>query len=123
MTDRISPRPLSAMEQRVVGKLLSPDFPGVRELRSQLTEARVTGHWGDRSPSVDLDVPGPAPRAPIADGVIPATGTVTDSSGELFGELLVWVTDGRLSALEFSWYGDIAPTELPDPGNVDVTVQ
>ncbi|GGW73195.1 hypothetical protein GCM10010503_58360 [Streptomyces lucensis JCM 4490] len=123
MTDRTTPRPLSALEQRVLRKLLSPEFPGARELREQVAAARVTGHWGAESPSVDLDVSGPAPRAPIADGVLPATGTVTDASGGLSGELLVWVGDGRLSALELTWYGDTAPTELPDPEDVGVTVQ
>ncbi|WP_199272616.1 hypothetical protein [Streptomyces broussonetiae] len=68
-------------------------------------------------------MPADIPAAQIEDGIIPATGTVTDDSGQLFGELLVWVSGGRLSALEFSWYGDTAPTELPDPGLVTVTVQ
>lgn len=122
MTDRITPRPLSDLEQRILIKLLSPEFPGVQELRNQLPEARVTGRWGAESPSVDLEVPASTPHALIADGIVPATGIVTDSSGELFGELLVWVGGGRLSALEFSWYGDTAPTELPDPEYVSVTI-
>ncbi|CAM5270956.1 MULTISPECIES: hypothetical protein [Streptomyces] len=123
MTDRPTTRPLSPLEQRVLVKLLSAEFPGAQELRNQLAQTRVTRPWGSESPSVDLDVPPGVPEAAIEDGVIPATGTVTDDSGELFGELLVWVSDGRLSALEFSWYGDTAPTELPDPGLVTVTVR
>ncbi|MET8561600.1 hypothetical protein ABZV75_13745 [Streptomyces flaveolus] len=123
MTDRPTTRPLSPLEQRVLVKLLSAEFPGAQELRNQLAQTRVTRPWGRESPSVDLDVPPGVPEAAIEDGVIPATGTVTDDSGELFGELLVWVSDGRLSALEFSWYGDTAPTELPDPGLVTVTVR
>ncbi len=55
--------------------------------------------------------------------MIPATGAVKDSSGELVGELLLWVSDGSLSALEYSWYTDEAPTALPDPGDVTVAVQ
>ncbi|MFF8906302.1 hypothetical protein [Streptomyces olivaceoviridis] len=123
MTDRPTTRPLSPLEQRVLVKLLSAEFPGAQELRNQLAQTRVTRPWGSESPSVDLDVPPGVPQAAIKDGVIPATGTVTDDSGELFGELLVWVSNGRLSALEFSWYGDTAPTELPDPGLVTVTVR
>ncbi|MGW2711263.1 hypothetical protein ACWC4J_20065 [Streptomyces sp. NPDC001356] len=122
MTDRAAARPLSPLEQRILVKLLSAEFPGAQELRSQLPQTRVTRPWGSESPSVDLDVPLGVPEAAIEDGIIPATGTVTDDSGELFGELLVWVSAGRLSALEFSWYGDTAPTELPDPGLVTVTV-
>ncbi|MER5522773.1 hypothetical protein ACWC2M_16775 [Streptomyces sp. NPDC001761] len=122
MTDRTAARPLSPLEQRILVKLLSAEFPGAQELRSQLPQTRVTRPWGSESSSVDLDVPLGVPEAAIEDGIIPATGTVTDDSGELFGELLVWVGAGRLSALEFSWYGDTAPTELPDPGLVTVTV-
>ncbi|MEV6803072.1 hypothetical protein [Streptomyces sp. NPDC051132] len=123
MTDRPTTRPLSSVEQRILVTLLSAEFPGAQELRNQLAQTRVTRPWGSESPSVDLDVPPGVPEAAIEDGIIPATGTVTDDSGELFGELLVWVSEGRLSALEFSWYGDTAPTELPDPGLVTVTVR
>ncbi|MEU6589403.1 hypothetical protein ABZ923_09240 [Streptomyces sp. NPDC046881] len=110
-------------EQRVLSKLLSADFPGARELGSQVAEVRVTRRWGAESPSADLEVPSGTPGAPVADGLVPATGTVTDDAGELVGELLVWVSGGRLSALEFAWYGDTAPTELPDPDRVTVSVQ
>ena len=30
------------------------------------------------------------------------------------GEILVWVTDGRLSAIEYAWWSDAAPDGLPD---------
>ncbi|SFY51730.1 hypothetical protein [Streptomyces sp. F-1] len=123
MTDRPATRPLFPLEQRVLVKLLSAEFPGAQELRCQLTQTRATRPWGSESPSIDLDVPPGVPEAAIEDGIIPAIGTVTDDSGELFGELLVWVSDGRLSALEFSWYGDTAPMELPDPGLVTVAVR
>ncbi|MFI1837658.1 hypothetical protein [Streptomyces olivaceoviridis] len=123
MTDRPATRPLSPLEQRVLVKLLSAEFPGAQELRNQLAQTRVIRPWGSESPSVDLEVPPGVPEAAIEDGIIPATATVTDDSGELFGELLVWVSDGKLSALEFSWYGDTPPTELPDPGLVTVKVR
>ncbi|WP_206311716.1 hypothetical protein [Streptomyces sp. DASNCL29] len=55
--------------------------------------------------------------------MVPATGAVKNSSGELVGELLLWVSGGRLSALECSWYTDEAPTALPDPGDVTVAVE
>lgn len=120
---RPATRPLSPLEQRVLAKLLSAEFPGAQELRNQLAHTRVTRPWGSESPSVDLDVPPGVPEARIDDGIVPATGTVMDVAGELFGELLLWVSGGRLSALEFSWYGDTAPTELPDPDLVTVSVQ
>ncbi|MEV8071010.1 hypothetical protein AB0P32_33710 [Streptomyces sp. NPDC085995] len=120
MTDHPSSRLLSPLELKIFGKLLGSEFPGAAELRNQLPKARVKGHWGADSPSIDVEVPDSVPAAPIGDGVLPAAGTVVDSSGDLFGELLIWVSDGRLSALEFTWYGDTPPTELPDPGSVTV---
>ncbi|WP_413101168.1 hypothetical protein [Streptomyces sp. Inha503] len=72
---------------------------------------------------MDFKVLDPFLPAEIPNGVIPATGVVKDSSGELVGELLLWVSDGRLSALEYSWYTDEAPTALPDPHDVTVAVQ
>ncbi|MER7875131.1 hypothetical protein ABTY63_16455 [Streptomyces solisilvae] len=57
---------------------------------------------------MDLEVVEPFSRAEISDGVIPATGAVKDSSGELIGELLLWVSEGSL---------------LPDPHDVTVAVR
>ncbi|MFD8387823.1 hypothetical protein ACFV2N_01080 [Streptomyces sp. NPDC059680] len=115
--------PARGLTQRVLGKLLTVDIPGANELRAQVAEARVTGRWGEGSPSVDLVVPEWLPAAPVADGLLPVVGRVRNGSGEFIGELLVWVSGGRLSALEFAWYGDDAPTELPEPGLVTVTVE
>lgn len=117
-----SPRHLEATESGVLNKVLSVQFPGVEELRQQLPQTRVVGRWGIDSPSVDLEVVEPFRRAEISDGVIPAIGLVKDSSGELVGELLLWVSDGSLSALEYSWFTDEAPVALPDPCNVTVAV-
>ncbi|MGW5457720.1 hypothetical protein [Streptomyces sp. NPDC003996] len=113
---------LPAPSRRLLTKLLAAEFPGAAELRGQVAEARVAGHWGAASPSVDLAVPSRVRAAPVEDGP-PVVGTVRDGSGELVGELLVWVSGGRLSALEFTWYGDAAPAELPEPGLVTVTVE
>lgn len=118
-----APRLLRDAEADVLNKILSARFLGAEQLRQQIPQTRVVGHWGSCSPSVDLEVLPPFPKSRIPDGVIPATGVVKDFSGELVGELLVWVSDGSLSALEYSWYTDEAPVELPDPGSVTVTVQ
>lgn len=117
------PRHLQAAESDVLHKLLSVQFPAAEQLRQQLPQTRVVGRWGSDSPSVDLEVVEPFSRAEISDGVIPATGAVKDSSGELIGELLLWVSEGSLSALEYSWYTDEAPVVLPDPHDVTVAVR
>ncbi|MFT9478606.1 hypothetical protein [Streptomyces sp. 11-1-2] len=117
------PRHLQAAEISVLKKVLSVQFPGAEQLRQQLPQTRVVGRWGSDSPSVDLEVVEPFPRAEVSDGVIPAIGAVKDSSGELVGELLLWVSDGCLSALEYSWYTDEAPVVLPGPHDVTVAVE
>ncbi|MEV8560408.1 hypothetical protein AB0478_28905 [Streptomyces sp. NPDC051917] len=114
---------LPAPSRQLLTKLLAAEFPGAAELRGQVAVARVAGHWGAASPSVDLAVPSRVPAAPVEDGLLPVVGAVRDGSGELVGELLAWVSGGRLSALEFAWYGDAAPAELPEPGLVTVTVE
>ncbi|MEU8973553.1 hypothetical protein AB0D11_30555 [Streptomyces monashensis] len=114
------PPPAGLGHREVLTALLAADFPGARELRAQVAEVSPGRPWGAESPSTDLTVPSWVPAAPVADGVLPAVGTVLDDSGALVGELLVWVSDGRLSALEYAWYGDTAATRLPDPARIRV---
>jgi hypothetical protein len=114
------PPPAGLGHRQVLATLLAADFPGARQLRAQVTEVTVERPWGAESPSLDLTVPSWVPTAPVSDGLLPVAGTVRDDSGDVVGELLVWVSDGRLSALEYAWYGDTAPTDLPDPARVTV---
>ncbi|MEU9186123.1 hypothetical protein AB0D14_16550 [Streptomyces sp. NPDC048484] len=79
------------------------------ELRSQVGLVQVVAGWGLDSASVDLGVLEGAPRSPQATGVVPV-----DATGSLFGEIILWVTDGYLSAIEYAWYGDEPPSILPD---------
>jgi hypothetical protein len=39
---------------------------------------------------------------------------VRDDAGEYVGEVIVWATDGYLSAIEYAWVTDDPPTSLPD---------
>ncbi|MEV7086752.1 hypothetical protein AB0O07_12765 [Streptomyces sp. NPDC093085] len=110
----VEPRQLTAEERATVDRVLQVDFPGAEELRRQLDQVRVVALWGTHSVSVDLQVTGDAPRAPVPNGVVPVTCTVLDEGGELFGEIILWVESGRLAALEYAWYGDLPPTTLPE---------
>jgi hypothetical protein len=38
---------------------------------------------------------------------------IMDSAGVTLGELPIWVNDGYLSSLEFAWWGDDPPEQLP----------
>ncbi len=40
---------------------------------------------------------------------------MTKPGGEPVGEILVWTSDGYLTALEYAWYSDDPPVEWPDP--------
>lgn len=110
----ITPRPLSAGERAVVELILANEFHGAAELRTQVDLVRVVAKWGTDSASVDLMVFEGAPRSPAANGVVPVDATVVDELGSLFGEILLWTTDGYLSAIEYAWYGDEPPVAFPD---------
>jgi hypothetical protein len=67
---------------------------------------------------LDLDVPTRATRIDLPDG--PYQGPhdevrieVVSEGGEHIGGILVWIKAGQLSALEYFWYTDEPPTQLP----------
>ncbi|MDT0305457.1 hypothetical protein RM780_00560 [Streptomyces sp. DSM 44917] len=120
MAVQIPPRPLNHGEKEVLECILGADFPGSAELRSQVGEAEVVSLWGDGSVSVDLRVPEDTAKADLVSGVAPVEATVVDDTGELVGEILVWVDRGRLAGLEYAWYGADAPTSLPPAENINV---
>lgn len=108
------PRALTALEREIVSAILTDECPAANELRAQLEVAQVSRRWPPLgSPSVDFDVPSAAPLAPVADGVLPISADVSNSDGCYIGELIVWVTGGRLSALEYAWVTDSMPRSLP----------
>jgi hypothetical protein len=111
----VSYRPLTTAEINVLHRILSEKSTDADRLRKQVSNAKVAKNWADNSPSIDIVVPESAERAHLEDGAISVAAHVADDSGEYLGELLIWVTDGRISALEYSWVTDEPPSELPDP--------
>jgi hypothetical protein len=109
-------RPLGANEHDVLLKV--PDartFEGSEELRAQVSAAVVV----DGPPTfLKFDVDPQATAARCPDGPIPVRAFVDGPGGEPVGELLVWVTSRRLSALEFAWVTEEQPTSLPTPDAV-----
>lgn len=110
-------RPLTEHERDVQLHLLSVPLDGVEALREQAMQAKAAGSDG---PSIDLVVSDSAPRAPLADGPLPITADVVDAHEQYVGELLLWIEDGRLSALEFAWVTDEPPTTLPPLSSIRV---
>lgn len=123
MTDSIG-RPLAERERAVLRHLLAAPVEGVEPLRDQVEVASVEGSWSDGAgPSVDISVPSAAPAAALPDGVVPIEADVTGADGEYAGELLLWLKDGRLCALEYAWVTDEPPTGLPDVSAIKVSAR
>ncbi|HXO11821.1 MAG TPA: hypothetical protein VN871_05595 [Mycobacterium sp.] len=94
------------------------DFPGSDELLRQAPNVNVVG---GPVTMLDLRVTGLTTASAFTDGPIPLSIMVLDSAGIAFGELLIWVNDGYLSSLEFAWWSDDPPNELPTPDRVQVS--
>jgi hypothetical protein len=110
----IAPRPLNTDERAVLEHILSADFAGAAQLRSQLDRTEVIAVWGPGSVSVDLRVREPCEHAALPEALVPDVAPVHDPCGAYVGEVLVWTDRGAtLAALEFAWITDEMPTSLP----------
>lgn len=112
---------LTTLERRLLEKLLSMEFPGVRELREQARTVRAAGRHCGAGRSTDLVVSGSAPLAAV-DRRIPVEGSVLVSDAEgVSGHLLLHVLDGRLSGLEY-YIGDGRDADdYPQPELLEVS--
>lgn len=109
-------RELELAAQGVLVKIVG-SAPQERErLRLQASHTRVTG---GPITMLTLDVVA-GPRLTLADGPLPVRAEVTDQAGRPIGEIVVWVADGYLSALEFAWWTDQPPSRLPPAARVHV---
>ncbi|WP_327732501.1 hypothetical protein OG749_45555 [Streptomyces nojiriensis] len=110
----IDPRPLNADERAVLEHILSAEFVGSSQLRSQLDRTEVIAVWGPDSVSVDLQVREPCEHAALPEALVPVNAQVHDPSGAYVGEILVWTDRGAtLAALELAWVTDEMPASLP----------
>ena len=104
------PRTDLAHLRALLTKVLDQEqLPGRTQLLGQVGVARVRG---GTPTSLELVVDAAAPRAEVDDGAVPVA-TVQDASGNEIGELIVWVRAGSLDGLEFAWWCDEPPTEMP----------
>lgn len=97
---------LSELERDILDLLLSVEFPGAVELRQQakMVAAESEGLF------IDLVVSAESPPAPVLERT-PVEAAV-DGDGYV-GGLLLFVDDGRLSALEYWWVTDERPEGMP----------
>jgi hypothetical protein len=116
------PRPLSGAERSIIGALLASGFPGSEELRSQVPRSVVVGRCDCGCPTVDIEVPTAASRAVPLTGSAraPVEGRVAPLGDEPVGELLLFVSDGYISSLEYVFYADTPPLEWPSLHRVEI---
>lgn len=109
-------RDLELAAQEVLAKIVG-SAPQERErLRLQASHTRVTGGLVTM---LTLDVAA-GPRVTLTDGPLTVRADVTDQAGRPIGEIIVWVSDGYLSALEFAWWTDQPPSRLPPAAHVHI---
>jgi hypothetical protein len=105
------PRPLEPDERDVLLKVLDQGFPDAQKLRAQVPSVTVVG--GTPPTWLDLQVDPDAEPAECRDGPVPGSAWVYDAGGAPIGTILVWIKNGCLSALEYAWVTDAAPTSFP----------
>lgn len=67
----------------------------------------------------DVQVPDSTPVFGCPDGPFPARVFVSDGT-DFTGEIIIWVTSGHLSGLEYAWVTDQPPTRWPRPDELEV---
>ena len=76
-------------------------------------QSMVASIAGGPPTMLELAVPLSCEPAPVPDGPLPVRAVAVDSQGQTLGEVLVWVSNGYLSTIEYAWYTDETPIELP----------
>lgn len=119
MTDLAALRELTSWEEEVLAKLLSAEFEGCDELRSQARTSKARSRLG-AGYSIDLMPFGDACAAHVR-GTVPVEGEVLDRDGTKV-HLLIHVREGFLHGLEV-FKEDLSDLrELPSPKDIAVIV-
>jgi hypothetical protein len=87
------------------------DGPTADTIAAQIAATTVVGGLPTM---LDLAVATDVDAALVEDGPLPVRATTPN------GEVLVWVTAGFLSALEYAWTSDETPQGMPPAENVEV---
>lgn len=85
-------------------------------LHEQIRSATASGEVAGRR--VDITLSADAPALPVPDGPLRLAAAVTEN-GTVTGEVLIWMTSGKLSGLERTWYTDEAPTTWPPVSDLE----
>ena len=107
MTDR---------EAELISWLLRGGLPEVSQLLAQIQAAMVRGEC----PFIDIEVEAAAPRASREfNGTIEARNNRFEDD-PTWSHVLLWVEKGTLSALELAWVAANAPSEWPEPSQLEI---
>ena len=103
--------------RRLLAKVIGDqDFDGRDELLAQVPYVEVVGGPVTfRKIGVDRQC---VPRSDTSLERVPGEAWAFGDDGQPIGTLVVWIDDGYISALEYGWVSDAAPTELPNPDKV-----
>jgi hypothetical protein len=116
------PRPLTQLEQSILAKLFSVEAPDREALRSQITEATVTGRCECGCASIELSVDRSLAE-PASRTWRPFPVELAGRQGERPLEVILFVDDGWISYLELVWYDEPAPPEFPPAESFEVVAR
>jgi hypothetical protein len=106
-----TPRDLNENEKDLLYKILSRSrLGGGAELLAQIPSTRVSG---GRATLLELNVADDASPSSSPDGPVPVRALAEGPRGDPLGEVIVWVSGGFLSGLEYAWVTDETPTTMP----------
>jgi hypothetical protein len=113
-------RPISSEEAAVIRSILSQadirrSGPLIADLDGALVANATT--W-----ILDVKVSNNDEGADLPNGPFPARALVPNSA-EYQGEVIIWITDGHLSGLEYAWLSDNPPTRWPRADEMEVVLQ
>jgi hypothetical protein len=120
MIETAGRRPISPQEAQVIRAVVSEASPSVRDaLIADLDNAVVSNEtqW-----ILDVATSNGGVGSGLPDGPFPARAFVP-SNANYQGEVIVWLTDGHVSGLEYAWITDDPPTEWPRPDQMEVVLQ
>src|ERR1700742_1659018 len=120
MTDQTGWRPMSSEESEVIRSIVSQaDIHGSGPLIADLDGALVANEttW-----ILDVKVSNKGEGADLPNGPFPAQAFVPNSA-EYQGEVIIWITDGHISGLEYAWVCDDPPAKWPRADEMEVVLK
>ena len=117
MTEESNWRPISAEESATtLAVIAGSGIAGAENLAQEVSAALVRNEtaW-----ILDIKLATTAEGIQIPNGPLPVRAFVPNEKNYQ-GEILVWVTDGHVSGLEYSWVTDSPPDKWPDSDEMEI---